>query len=67
MPEKRVALLIRIAPKLKQELADIAKREHRSINQEIEFLLVRAIQDISAREAQELKASPTHQSRRKSS
>lgn len=39
MSESRVALLIRIQPSLKAKLIELAKREHRSLNQEIEFLL----------------------------
>ncbi len=39
MKEPRVAMLIRIPASLKARLADIAKRDHRSLNQEIEFLL----------------------------
>ncbi len=34
-------MLIRIRASLKARLADIAKRDHRSLNQEIEFLLDR--------------------------
>ena len=39
MPERKVALLLRIEQGLKDRLADLAKREHRSLNQQIEFLL----------------------------
>ncbi len=39
MTDKRVALLIRIPATLKSKLSDIAKREHRSLNQQIEFFL----------------------------
>jgi len=42
--EKRIAaLLIRISPELKTRLAELAKREHRSLNQQIEFMLIEAL------------------------
>ena len=37
------ALLIRIPPELKNRLAQLAKREHRSLNQQIEFMLLDAL------------------------
>jgi hypothetical protein len=39
MREPKVSLLIRIRAELKARLVDLAKREHRSVNQQIEFLL----------------------------
>jgi hypothetical protein len=45
MPERKVALLLRIQQGLKDRLADLAKREHRSLNQQIEFLLEQALSD----------------------
>jgi hypothetical protein len=39
MPEDRKALLLRLRPKLKEQLVDLAKREHRSLNQQMEFIL----------------------------
>jgi len=39
MPERRTALLLRIRHGLKDQLAHLAKREHRSLNQQIEFIL----------------------------
>jgi hypothetical protein len=39
MQEPKVSLLIRIRADLKSRLVDLAKREHRSVNQQIEFLL----------------------------
>jgi hypothetical protein len=47
MPERKVALLLRIQQALKDRLADLAKQEHRSLNQQIEFLLERALSDAS--------------------
>ena len=43
MPERKVALLLRIQQGLKDRLADLAKNEHRSLNQQIEFLLEQAL------------------------
>ena len=45
MPERRVALLLRIQQALKVRLTDLAKHEHRSLNQQIEFLLEQALSD----------------------
>ena len=39
MPEDRVALLLRLRRELKEQLADFARHEHRSLNQQIEFIL----------------------------
>jgi len=39
MPEPRTALLLRIRRPIKDLLTDLAKREHRSLNQQIEFIL----------------------------
>jgi hypothetical protein len=41
--KKIAALLIRISPELKARLAELAKREHRSLNQQIEFMLIEAL------------------------
>jgi len=43
MPERKVALLLRLHPGLKDRLVELAKREHRSLNQQIEFLLEQAL------------------------
>jgi hypothetical protein len=40
---KFAAVLIRIAPDLKAGLVDLAEREHRSLNQQIEFMLAEAL------------------------
>ncbi len=40
--EKRVAFLIRIPAELKSNLEAMARREHRSLNQQIEHLLTKA-------------------------
>lgn len=43
MPEARVAVLVRMRANLKARLLDLAKREHRSLNQQIEFLLEKCL------------------------
>lgn len=45
MPERRVALLLRLRKELKERLANLAKREHRSLNQQIEFILEHFLSD----------------------
>jgi hypothetical protein len=45
MSENRVALLIRIPSGLKMRLTELAKLEHRSLNQQIEFLLERSMKE----------------------
>jgi hypothetical protein len=45
MPERRVALLLRIRHVLKDRLSDLAKREHRSLNRQIEFILEHFLSD----------------------
>jgi hypothetical protein len=39
MPLRKVALLLRLSHELKQKLAECARHEHRSVNQQIEFIL----------------------------
>jgi hypothetical protein len=43
MPERKIALLLRLHQGLKDRLVELAKREHRSLNQQIEFLLEQAL------------------------
>jgi hypothetical protein len=43
MDDSRVAVLVRIRPALKAKLVNLAKAEHRSFNQQIEFLLERSV------------------------
>jgi hypothetical protein len=45
MPEHRVALLLRLRRELKERLAEFAKHEHRSLNQQIEFILEQFLSD----------------------
>jgi hypothetical protein len=39
MALQRAALLVRLAPELKVKLAEMAKRERRSLSKQVEFLL----------------------------
>jgi hypothetical protein len=39
MAERKVALLLRLRAELKEQLVEVAKSEHRSLNQQIEFIL----------------------------
>lgn len=50
MPERKVAILLRIQQGLKDRLAEVAKREHRSLNQQIEFLLDQALSDAAKKQ-----------------
>jgi hypothetical protein len=43
--EERVSLLIRIPAKLKVKIAELAQKQRRSINKQIEFLLDNAIRE----------------------
>jgi hypothetical protein len=45
MPESKVAVLVRMRAVLKDKITELAKREHRSVNQQIEFLLESSIAD----------------------
>ena len=62
MQEPKVAVLVRMRAVLKARIADLAKREHRSVNQQIEFLLERSIP--SAEEVT-ANAEPTEKTERK--
>jgi len=56
MAERKVALLLRIQQELKDKLTELAKREHRSLNQQIEFLLDQALSEV-VKKSQEGQAS----------
>jgi hypothetical protein len=45
MPERKSALLLRISQGLKDRLSALAKQEHRSVNQQIEFILEQFLRD----------------------
>ena len=53
MPERSTALLLRIRQGLKDELADLAKHEHRSLNKQIEFILESFLSGVSERQPDE--------------
>ena len=53
MSERRVAFLLRIRQGLKDRLADLAKYEHRSLNQQIEFILEYFLSDKAKKQPQE--------------
>jgi hypothetical protein len=61
MEDSKVAILVRIRPGLKAKLVDLAKAEHRSLNQQIEFLLDRSV---SAEDRQYPEGSQTGKSER---
>jgi hypothetical protein len=66
MNETRVALLIRIQPSLKAKLIELAKREHRSLNQQIEFLLEGSLtgeKKVGAKEAEHVPKTPAKRHR----
>ncbi len=54
MVEERVSLLIRIPAALKAELTELAKRERRSLNRQIEYLLDRSLREETKGEAGKL-------------
>ena len=51
MSEPRVRLPLRISANLKAKLTELAEREHRSLNKQIEFLLEHAIEDLAKEES----------------
>lgn len=50
MTENRAAVLVRLSPSLKSRLLEIAKREHRSLSKQVEFLLERSLESQSSAE-----------------
>jgi hypothetical protein len=50
MMENRAAVLVRLSPSLKSRLLEIAKREHRSLSKQVEFLLERSLESQSPAE-----------------
>lgn len=53
MTEPQARLLIRIPVGLKARLVELAKRERRSLNKQIEFILERGVRDEAKGEANE--------------
>jgi hypothetical protein len=61
MSESTVRVLLRIPARLKATLTELAEREHRSLNKQIEFLLDRCIRedaDSGAGESERAKSAP---------
>ena len=61
IPERKVALLLRIQQRLKDGLTELARREHRSLNQQIEFLLDQALSEaVKGPQGDHLEGKSTH-------
>jgi hypothetical protein len=60
MPERSAALLLRIRKGLKDRLADLAKREHRSLNKQIEFILETFLSNASDSQPNERRRKGEH-------
>jgi hypothetical protein len=60
MPERKVALLLRLRRGLKEQLMEFAKREHRSLNQQIEFILEGSLSDTSHKQGNERPSDQRH-------
>jgi hypothetical protein len=65
MSESRARVLLRIPAKLKEKLTELAQREHRSLNKQIEFLLDRCIQEGANGETEESQLTKSVRSKRK--
>jgi hypothetical protein len=63
MSESRV--LLRIPAKLKATLTELAEREHRSLNKQIEFLLERCIREENSSETVESERASSARGKRK--
>jgi hypothetical protein len=53
MSDSRARVLLRIPAKLKAKLIELAEREHRSLNKQIEFLLDRCVREGKTSETDE--------------
>ena len=65
MSESRVRVLLRIPAKLKAALTELAEREHRSLNKQIEFLLDRCIREGKTSETDESVRATSARGKRK--
>ena len=65
MDEYRVAVLVRIRQGLKAKLVNLAKAEHRSFNQQIEFLLERSVSTGDQNSPDEPQTVKTEQNRKR--
>jgi hypothetical protein len=65
MSEQLVRLPLRVPASLKQELLELAEREHRSLNKQIEFLLDRCIREGKTSETDESVRATSARGKRK--
>ena len=65
MSESKVRVLLRIPAKLKATLTELAEREHRSLNKQIEFLLDRCIREGKTNETDESERAKSERGKRK--
>jgi hypothetical protein len=65
MSEQLVRLPLRIPASLKQKLLELAEREHRSLNKQIEFLLDRSLREWKTSETDESERSRSPRGKRK--
>jgi hypothetical protein len=65
MSEPRVRLPLRVPASLKAKLTELAEREHRSLNKQIEFLLERAVQEVAKEEVRQSPRERLDHTRRK--
>jgi hypothetical protein len=65
MSESRARVLLRIPAKLKATLTELAEREHRSLNKQIEFLLDRCIREGKTSETDESERARSARGKRK--
>jgi hypothetical protein len=65
MSEQLVRLPLRIPASLKQKLLELAEREHRSLNKQIEFLLEQSLRKANNNETGELAPPRSPQKKRK--
>jgi hypothetical protein len=65
MSEQKVRLPLRIPASLKEKLIELAEREHRSLNKQIEFLLDRCIREGTNGETEESEGTRSARNKRK--
>jgi hypothetical protein len=65
MNESRVRVLLRIPASLKAKLTELAEREHRSLNKQIEFMLEESIQQAIQEKTRESVRTRSEQGKRK--
>jgi hypothetical protein len=65
MSEPRERVLLRIPASLKAKLSELAERDHRSLNKEIEFLLEQAIREDANEKIRQSQHQKTDHAKRK--